>query len=284
MAQAEIKAGEGDVEANREQLDGALSQLFEEGAELVALPELAALGYFSVSRANIGALSEPVPGGPSVRRWARIAQRYRGYVVGGLLERAGERFYNAAVLVGPDGQVAGLYRKTHLYHWEQDLLTPGNGWVVAPLQNGVRVGLLICYDLRFPEAVRELALRRADIIVAPSTWTSVGKPVLWDGNGYCLHNYGVVAHAYANRVAMVAVDRVGQEAGVTYLGNSMAVDPDGTIVAGPLSGTTPQQVVAELDLAKARSKAVGPRNDLFRDRRPDLYTATQRMMEGRSHD
>ncbi|MDA8195014.1 MAG: hypothetical protein M0Z53_13590 [Thermaerobacter sp.] len=283
IAQLAIDADPGRVAANRDNAARMAADLFERGAELVVLPELTHHGYFPKDRHTVEALGEDLESGTSVGDWMRIARQYHGYIVGGLLERDDAGLYNAAVLVGPAGLVA-RYRKVHLFDWEKKWLLPGNQWVAAYLPDlDVTVGLLVCYDLRFPEAVRQIADQGADLLAVPTTWTSIGKPVLWDDGGYCLQNHLAIAHAYCNRLAVVCADRVGQERGVTYLGASLAVHPSGQVAAGPLAGTAAMARVAEVDVRAARSKELGLGNHLVRDRRPELYggNGAQRTLPGK---
>lgn len=255
---------------NREQSGAEIQTLFERGAKLVVLPELTNIGYFPLSREMVEVLSEDLDCSESIQQWQQLAHRYQGYIVGGILERDARGIYNTAVLVGSSGVVA-KYRKVHLFNWETQWLTPGNVSVTAYLNDlDVTVGLLICYDLRFPEAVQRLADEGADVVAVPTTWTSVGKPILWDDSGYCLQNHVVIAQAYCNRLAFVCADRVGQEHGVTYLGASIAVQPSGMVAAGPLAGTAAQSRVVEIDIEEARVKSLGQYNDLVRDRREKL--------------
>ncbi len=270
IVQLRIDADANRTADNREQSGAEIRTLFERGAKLVVLPELTNIGYFPSSRDMVEALSEDLDHSESVQQWQTIAYQYQGYIVGGILERDARGIYNTAVLVGSSGVVA-KYRKIHLFNWETQWLIPGTLSVTAYLKDlDVTVGLLICYDLRFPEAVQRLADEGADVVAVPTTWTSMGKPILWEDSGYCLQNHLVIAHAYCNRLAFVCADRVGHEYGVTYLGASIAVQPSGMVAAGPLGGTMAQSQVAEIDIEEARAKSVGQYNDLVRDRRENL--------------
>lgn len=270
MVQLAIDADANRTADNRDQSSAEIRTLFEQGAKLVVLPELTTIGYFPSSREMVDVLSEDLDHSESVQQWQAIAHHYQGYIVGGILERDARGFYNTAVLVGSSGVVA-KYRKVHLFNWETQWLVPGNHSVTAYLKDlDVTVGLLICYDLRFPEAVQRLADEGADVVAVPTTWTSVGKPILWEDSGYCLQNHLVIAHAYCNRLAFVCADRIGQERGAIYLGASIAVQPSGMVAAGPLARTTAQSQVAEIDMEEARAKSLGQYNDLVRDRRGKL--------------
>jgi predicted amidohydrolase len=260
----------GDVAGNRARTVEAVRHAAAQGADLVVLPELCTTGYDFPDAATLTEQAEPVAGGPTVTAWAAEAARLGVSVVGGLAERAPEGCYNAAVAVSPGGLVA-VYRKAHLFAAEKTLFRPGNtGPVVADLPCG-RVGLVVCFDLRFPELPRALALAGADLIAVPTTWTDLYKPNPYDERGWCMANVLAQVHAYANRVYVACADRVGAEAGVCYLGASVVFDPGGAPLAGPASPDGEEILLAPFDPARARDKRLGDTNDLFADRRPELY-------------
>lgn len=240
-----------------------------QGVELVVLPELCTSPYLLVGDA-LDEWAEDIPDGLAVQRWLREARWLGLYLVAGLLERAGDSYFNTAVVLGPQGLVS-RYRKAHLFGWERHRLTAGDdGFHVARVQD-VRVGVLICYDLRFPEAVRLLALAGAQVLCVPTTWTDVGKPQPLDGYGWCAAAHLAVGYAYANRVFVLCAGRVGREGTVQYLGNSLVVGPGGQVLAGPADPNAETVLVAEVDPLQADDKRVGPDNDVVRDRRTDLY-------------
>jgi predicted amidohydrolase len=264
------------LDHNRDALAAALAEAFQRGAQLVVAPELAGTPYFPPDRATLERWAEPLDG-PLVESWRQLAARHGGYVVGGLLERAPDgTLYNAAVLVDPDG-VRGVYRKVHLFHWERAWCRPGDHLTLVTLDDGTRVGLLICYDLRFGEAVRSLAAAGMDLLAVPTGWTGIGKSVPWDRAGYSPQNHLAIGHAYAHRVAVACANRVGQDGEVTFLGTSLAVAPDGAVLAGPLAPDQDAVAVAELPLVQARQKTVGGVNDVLRDRRPTVYRRVRRV-------
>lgn len=266
------------VSENRAAFLADAESLFAAGAGLVVGPELGHHAYFPRDRAHLTNWAESL-NGPTVSAWAAVAHKHGGYIAGSLLERDPEGLvYNTAILVGPRGLI-GSYRKMHRFAWEQEWLAPGTQLSLLELESGIRIGLLICYDLRFPEAVRALALAGMDLLVVPTTWTSIGKSQLWDPGGFCPQAHAVIAHAYMNRVAAVAVDRTGQEAAVRFLGASLAVAPDGAVVGGPLSGNDPAHLVVDLPVGESRDKQVGRTNHVFRDRQPHRYTVPQLVRE-----
>lgn len=255
-------------EANQRMIETA----FKRGANIVVLPECSNHHYILRSQQEVHELSETLDG-PSISAWSDAAAAFGGYIVGGLIERDAGRYYNTAVLVGPGG-IVGRYRKVHLFDWETEYLTPGNlGFPVFYLESlDVCVGMLICYDLRFPEAVRSLALAGCDLLLVPTTWTSIGKTILWDEKGYCLANYLAVAHTYSNRISIACANRVGEEDGVQFLGSSLIVDAQSRVAAGPAAKQEAELLIADIDVNLSRNKRVGTKNDLLRDRCPEQYT------------
>src|SRR5690625_4738516 len=131
--------------------------------------------------------------------------------------------------------------------------------------------MLICYDVRFPEAVRTHMLNGCDLILVPTTWTSIGKSVLWDEKGYCYANYLAIAHSHSNRLAIACANRAGQEGDVTYLGASLILDSHAEVVAGPASKDRAATLIAEIDPKQSRDKSVGELSDLKDNRRPEFY-------------
>ncbi|SDY89975.1 Carbon-nitrogen hydrolase [Pseudomonas sp. PDC86] len=133
------------------------------GANLIVLPELSNCGYFFCSRKDAFDHAEAIPDGPSVRAWIDFACRHQVYLVAGLSEIEGVQLFNTAVLLGPDGFI-GKYRKAHLWNLEKLWFTPGDtGFPVFETPIG-RIGLLICWDIWFPEVPRILSQQGADII------------------------------------------------------------------------------------------------------------------------
>ena len=144
-------------------LNSASERLAQVECDLLVLPELFATGYQFVSTGEARALAEEVPNGPTTTRLVELAGARNMYLVAGLAERAGDRVYNSAVLVGPSGLV-GLYRKTHLFDEEMLHFSPGDtGFPVFDIGQA-RVGVMVCFDWFYPESARTLALKGADLI------------------------------------------------------------------------------------------------------------------------
>ena len=191
----------------------------------------------------------------------------RTTIVGGFCELGDDGLvYNSAAVVGPDGVLA-VYRKAHLWDAEKLVFTPGDAPPpVVDLPFG-RVGLMICYDLEFPEWVRLPALAGADLIAAPVNWPAMPVPA---GERPC-DVVRVQADACVNGVFIAVADRCRVERGVSWVGGTVIVGPDGYPLAGPVTADEPAVLVASCDLARARNKQVSTHNDVLADRRPLLY-------------
>lgn len=257
------------LDAARENSARLLRRAATAGARLAILPELCTISYDFRSRDQVEAAAEPVDG-PSVRLWSAIAHETSMTVIAGFPERANDRLYNSAVVILPEGP-RGVYRKAHLYHFERGVFAPGDsGFPIWDTPAG-RIGVLICYDLRFAEAVRILLLRGAQILCVPTTWTDRGKPEPWDTRGWCGANYLAAGIAYANRMWVACADRAGQDERVRALGCSMIVAPTGYPAAGPASPAAEEVLVAEVNPALVDAMRATAEMDLLADRRPELY-------------
>jgi len=258
-----------DPEQNLDGTIAAMRQAAAQGAKLLVLPELCTSPY-QLGDESLDRWAEEISTGKSVQQWIREAKSLGMILVAGILERDRNRYYNSAVILGPQG-VVGVYRKAHLFSWERRRLAPGNGGF-SPVDAGqVRLGVLICYDLRFVEAVRLLALQGIQLLCVPTTWTNVGKPQSYDQNGLCAAAHLALGHAYASRIFVLCAGRIGVERNVRYLGNSLIAGPSGHALAGPAGGEETGVLIAEIDCGQASDKHVGPDNDVLADRRTDLY-------------
>lgn len=253
----------GRVEKN---LDAFEVDVLNADADLVVLPELFASGYFFDSPDQAHALSEAVPDGPTTQRLAAWAGETGATIVAGLPERDGDRFYNAAVVVTPNGWL-GTYRKAHLYYEETLHFTPGaegfQVWTVTDRQRRpYRLGVMICFDWFFPESARTLALGGADVIAHPSNLVLPHCPA------------AMPIRALENGVFTATANRVGTETNgresLTFVGQSRICSPRGEVLAtAPETGEA--VVTAKIDPADARVSALNPYNDRLGDRRPALY-------------
>jgi 5-aminopentanamidase len=255
----------GNTALNLQSIDRAMERASDQGASLAVFPECSVSGYVYNSLGEAMPVADTIPG-PVTDNLVDAAARYNLYTVVGMLERAGDRCYNTAVLAGPSGLQA-VYRKTHTPSLGVDrFCTPGDIPFAVHQIPGARIGILICYDLRFPEPARILALQSAQIIVLPTNWpvTSTIQPDVFTRT-----------RAAENRVFLLAADRVGVERGATFLGRSQIVGPDGDVRAEG-DPTREELLVLEIDPGEADTKRMVVRPgehefDFFGDRRPELY-------------
>ncbi len=256
-------------------LDTSLSLALEavsNGANLIVLPELANTGYLFSNRQDAYLHAEPVPDGPSVRAWMDFARDHQVYLAAGLAEREGMQLFDTAVLLGPDGLV-GKYRKAHLWNKEKLWFSPGNlGFPVFETPIG-RIGLLICWDIWFPEVPRILTQQGADIICSLNNWVWTPPP-LFDEAGKCMASYLTMTAAHVNNVFIAAANRIGEEQDARYLGCSLIAGTNGWPISKVASPNEQTIIYADIDLSIARSAPIwNSLNDLQRDRRSDLYDA-----------
>lgn len=270
VVQFEPRVGVENLKSNAVAVEERLTAAADNGANLIVLPELATTGYVFETRDEAYAHSEPVPGGRSVEMFVRIAAERNLYIVGNVVEQADGRLYDTAVLVGPDGYV-GRYRKTHLWNSEKLWFTPGDeGFSVFDTRIG-RIGLLVCWDIWFPETARIVTQLGADIICIPTGWVWTPPP-LYDESGVCMAAHLTITAAHANNVFIATADRIGQERGAGFMGNSLIAGTNGwpiDRIAGPDEDTI---IYADVDLVQSRTAPIWNQlNDLHRDRRTDLY-------------
>lgn len=265
---AQITSGE-DREAGLELSVRAARELFEGGARLVVLPELIVPGYL-LDREFLHDGAEPLDG-PVTGAWRELAARAGGYIAGGFCERDGDRLYNTAVVVGPEG-IALHYRKLHRFAAEKELFAPGDrGLPVAATGIGV-LGLCVCYDLRFVETARILALQGAELICVPTAWLPGFDAQRWDSEGYCPQARGAAFQANLDQVYIACASQAGEAHGSAFLGSSVVCDPYGAVPLGPLPRDRAELASTVLDLdavsrAHERGALINPRQD----RRSDVY-------------
>ncbi|WP_203566508.1 nitrilase-related carbon-nitrogen hydrolase [Aestuariimicrobium ganziense] len=257
-----------DPGGTRSRLAAAVELAATQGADLVVLPELAWTGYVFHDADEARALAHR-----SRHQLETLAQWSRHLdlvIVSGWAEVDGDQGHNAAVVVDP-GRLLGTYRKVHLWGEEQSVFTPGDQPPLVVDTSVGRVGVMVCYDLEFPEWVRLAAEAGADLVAAPVNWPLLPRP---DGERP-IEAAKAMAAAASYRVAIAIADRCGTERGVEWIGGSMVVDADGYPVVGPVTpvGQTAAPIVlmANVDLAASRNKTLGRRNHVVDDRRPDLY-------------
>ena len=249
------------LHAVQENLDAVEKLLDGHEADLFVLPELFATGYLFEDRQQLAGFAEELGHGliqDTLQRWAK---EYDAAFCAGLVEREGEGIYNSAVVIAPEGRLTH-YRKLHLFHNEKEIFDPGN--LVPPVVEwrGARLGVMICFDWRFPETARSLAIDGADVILHPSNLVMDLCPA------------AMITRALENGVFIFTANRAGHdELGETVLQfscGSQAVDPTGKVL-GRIDEDEVGVLVVDIDPARARDKLATETNDLLADRRTEFY-------------
>ncbi|BDM68616.1 hydrolase [Streptomyces nigrescens] len=248
----------GDVAHNLQVLADAARAAAAQGAGLLAAPEMFLTGY--AIGADVPKLAEPADG-PSAEAVARIAADHGLAIAYGFPERDGDTVYNAVQLIDAGGERLATYRKTHLFGcFEREWFTPGDRPVVQAELGGLRVGLMICYDVEFPENVRAHALAGTDLLLVP---TAQMHPFQFVAESL------VPVRAFENQMYIAYVNRTGPEGEFEFVGLSTLAGPDG--VARARAGRGEELVSADVDPAfLAASRETNP---YLRDRRPELYAS-----------
>jgi 5-aminopentanamidase len=250
----------GDLNANLAAATEAIGDAAAAGADIIVLPELATSGYCfgCAEEARAAALTA---GDPAFDRWAEAARG--AVVVAGFAEAAGDRLYDSAMLLdGRGGRF--VYRKAHLWDREKLIYTPGAAPAPVVRTPAGHVGLLVCYDLAFPEMYRSLALRGAQLVAAPVNWPRSDHPAGLP----CSEALIAMASARVNRMVVVCCDRSGTERGQEWNEATTIIGSDGWVLA---TADGRGRATADVDLALTADKRLSARNDLLGDRRPELY-------------
>ena len=257
----------GDTAGNQTTARAAIEQAARDGAQVVVLPELASSGYVFTDRAELASLAEPRDG-PVIAEWANLAAAFGLVIVAGFPEAAGDAIFNSAAIVDPTG-LRGVYRKTHLWNTENAVFDRSDDLPLVVDTDHGRIGVMVCYDVEFPEWVRAVALAGADLLCAPVNWPLLPRP---EGERPT-EMVRALAGAGMNRMPIAVCDRVGVERGQDWIGGTVITDADGYPLALGEYGK-PGNVTADVDLTQSRVKKFNEYNDVHGDRRTDLYRRT----------
>lgn len=291
-AAVQFESSAGNKAANFAVLESFAADAARQGVELIVFPECCLTGYWFIRHlmpAQLDALAEPVPDGPGTRRLAEMAVRLGLTIGAGLIESAGESYYNTYVLALPDGTI---HRHRKLHAFEHDLISSGSEYSVFDLPGGLRAGVLICYDCNIVENVRATALAGADVLLAPHQTGGVRSrnPHLmglvdreaWDsrhrdparidrelrgdkGRGWLMR--WLPSRAHDNGMFLIFSNGIGVDDDEIRTGNAMILDPYGRILAETCAAGN-AMIVADLD-ASLLADATG--RGWMRARRPGLY-------------
>lgn len=252
-----------EVEANLEAVEPYISSM---DVDLLVLPELFTSGYFFRSREDLAQVAEPIPEGRTTKRLQQWAADSGATLVAGLPERDGDRFYNSAVVVRPDG-TTHTYRKVHLFYEENSFFEPGDlGFQVFDVSTrsgtDYRLGVMVCFDWYFPEAARSLAMEGADVIAHPSNLVLPHCPD------------SMPVRARENHVFTITANRHGEESKgdetLSFIGMSEICDPSGEILRR--AGRDEDELgTVTFDPHEARRRRINSYNEVLADRRPSTY-------------
>jgi omega-amidase len=259
IAIAQISCALGDVSANVRKIRDFASRAKESGAELVVFPEMADTGYsMPVIKKHATTWSEGAI--PELRKMAKTLQIA---IVSGVSEREGSAIYNAQIVIDATGEIVTKYRKTHLFAAapieEDKCFSPGSAFA-SFAQSGFRCGLSICYDLRFPEVYRALALNEhANVFLISCAWPFPR-----------VEHFRILALARAieNQSYVIVSNRVGADDGVSFCGSSAIIDPYGVVVAG---APADREELILGDLSAEVVASIRKKMPVLDHRRPELY-------------
>ncbi len=246
----------------KKNVDKAIRLMEKSDAELIVLPELFNTGYNFKSNKEVQDVSEEIPSGYTTSKLKEFSKKSKKTIFFGLAERTEKGSYNSLAIVSK-GEYIGKYRKIHLFYDEKDYFLPGDlGFKIYEV-DGVKLGAMICFDWFFPESTRTLSLMGADIICHPA---NLVMP-------YCPEAMKTIC--LQNRVFVITSNRIGEERGLKFIGQSQIVGPDGKIIFRA-SEDREQIYEIEIDPFKSRDKNLNAKNNIFSDRRPEFYGITDK--------
>ncbi|MBS0254273.1 MAG: N-carbamoylputrescine amidase [Proteobacteria bacterium] len=271
IAVLQLELGHADEATNIAAVAALVEQAAAAGAQLVLPPELFSGPYFCREEDEaLFALARPTMEHPGVVAMAKLAAKLKVAIPTSFFERDGQHYYNTLAWIGPDGEVQGTYRKSHIPdgpgYEEKFYFRPGNTgfkvWDVA----GAKVGVGICWDQWYPECARAMALMGADLLLYPTAIGSEPYDASLDTSR--MWRRAMLGHAVSNCMPVAAANRIGTEDGQSFYGHSFIADEWGDLLADYGASET-GVLSARLDLARAAKHRAGM--GFFRDRRPQLY-------------
>jgi N-carbamoylputrescine amidase len=262
-----------DMAANIRTVERLVREAARDGAQVILPPELFQGPYFCKrEETRWFARAFPYPEHPVVVAFAPLAAELGVALPLSIFEKAGQEYYNSLVMVGPDGRILGVYRKSHIPdgpgYEEKFYFKPGDtGFKTWPVGQG-RIGVGVCWDQWFPESARAMMLDGAEALFYPTAIGSEPENAALDTQPRWRR--AMIGHAVSNVAPIVAANRTGEEDGQTFYGSSFIADEAGEIVAA-LNRTETGFIAATFDLDRIAELRAGW--GFFRDRRPELYAA-----------
>ena len=271
IAALQLPLGSPDEGVNIAAVSALVEQAAAQGAQVVLPPELFSGPYFcQVEDEALFALARPTAEHPSVRAMQTLAAKLKIAIPTSFFERDGPHYYNTMAMIGPDGEIMGTYRKSHIPdgpgYEEKYYFRPGNDGFKVWQLFGHTVGVGICWDQWYPECARVMALMGAQVLLYP---TAIGTEPYDAGlDTSRMWRRAMQGHAVSNCMPVVAANRIGSEGGQSFYGHSFITDEWGDFVAA-YGGEETGVLLARLDLDRAARHRAGM--GFFRDRRPQLY-------------
>ena len=251
---------------NISQANQGIAEAISHGAQIIVLPELTNSGYVFTSVSEVQERSTSLDG-EIIAQWKEIAHKNDVVIVAGLALSVESRLYNASVIIDKSG-LLGWYAKAHLFGEEHQFFKSGEKPPLVVNTAHGRIATMVCYDVEFPEWVRLAMLDRAALLAVPTNWPNLGQLI----HGTPMEAVRVQAAASVNKMVAVTADRSGPERGHSWVSSSVITDFEGNIkaIANRESEEDVQVLVADVDLPTDTS--ITPKNDVRKDRQPDLYS------------
>ncbi|MFN4818334.1 MAG: nitrilase-related carbon-nitrogen hydrolase [Ignavibacteria bacterium] len=234
-------------------------------ADMIVFPELATSGYFFTDKNSLFPHALTWNESPELLSFQALSSEHNVIIIIGFPEKDGDVMYNSAGIFMPHQEDSRVYRKTHLFYKEHEVFAEGNSgfFCVHDAKTDCTIGIMICYDWRFPEAARTLALQGADLIACPANLVTT------------LSGKVFPARAIENKVYVAVANRIGEEClgeeTLLFRGESAIYDYVGERMAQASFGNE-EILYAEIDPQSTRKKSFNSVNDIFKDRRPDMYS------------
>lgn len=245
----------------KENLNKILCALQNVEGDLIVLPELPFTGYYFKDRSELESLSEYPHNSRIILEIIELCKNQNFHIVTGFAEKDDDKCYNSSILIGESG-IVQTYRKLHLFNEEKHWFDAGNLPLKITDINGMKVGMMICFDYLFPEVTRKLTLLGADIICHPSN-------LVLD---FC--QKAMITRCLENNIFAITTNRYGednrQHGSVKFTGKSQITAPKGKILHQAPSQQSELKIV-EIDINEAKNKMITPKNHALNDRRPEYY-------------
>lgn len=245
-------------ENNLKKINGYINEI---NSNILVFPELATSGYFYTDKNELRKIADNYES-ETIKKIQKLSTELEKIIILGFPELDNDKIYNSAAILIPNPKLSRVYRKTHLFYKERFVFEEGNTGFFVIDYNGLKLGTMICYDWRFPEAARSLALKGADLIVCPSNLvTGVWQNVM-------------SARALENKVYIAVSNKIGKESDsnqeLEFNGESAIYSYNGSVIS-KASCNSEEVITSTIDPEKTRDKSFNQINNIFLDRRPEYY-------------